>query len=130
LLSFFCLNILRPGFFHILKYRVVDPNWFNPDPDPAFLLNPDTNPDPTLIFCECKFSSFCPSKIVSTKFRSFNAILGWNGGHFKETFSARLKRNIGVRCYLATLTVWWEASARGGGGGSGSGFWIRNQKST
>jgi hypothetical protein len=31
----------------------------------------------------------------------------------KEKFSARLKRNIGVCRYLATLTVWWEVSARG-----------------
>jgi hypothetical protein len=26
--------------------RVVDPDWFNTDPDPAFLLNPDPVPDP------------------------------------------------------------------------------------
>jgi hypothetical protein len=26
--------------------RVVDPDWFNTDPDPAFLLNPDPNPVP------------------------------------------------------------------------------------
>jgi hypothetical protein len=24
----------------------VDPDWFNTDPDPAFLLNPDPVPDP------------------------------------------------------------------------------------
>jgi hypothetical protein len=32
----------------ILETKVVDPDWFNPDPNPAFLLNPDTDPDPTL----------------------------------------------------------------------------------
>jgi hypothetical protein len=69
-------------------------------PNPAFSLNPDT--------ANCKFATFYPSKIVSTKFRSFNAIFGWNRGNFKEKFSARFKRNIGVRRYLATLTVWWE----------------------
>jgi hypothetical protein len=25
---------------------VVDPSWFNTDPDPAFLLNPDPDPEP------------------------------------------------------------------------------------
>jgi hypothetical protein len=33
-----------------VRSRVVDPDWFKPDSDPAFLLNPDpdTDPDPTL----------------------------------------------------------------------------------
>jgi hypothetical protein len=26
--------------------RVVDPDWLNTDPDPAFLLNPDPDPVP------------------------------------------------------------------------------------
>jgi hypothetical protein len=26
--------------------RVVDPDWFNTDPDPAIFLNPDPDPDP------------------------------------------------------------------------------------
>jgi hypothetical protein len=26
--------------------QVVDPDWFNTDPDPAFLLNPDPDPEP------------------------------------------------------------------------------------
>jgi hypothetical protein len=34
----------------IYRTRDVDPDWFNPDPNTAFLLNPDpeTDPDPTL----------------------------------------------------------------------------------
>jgi hypothetical protein len=32
---------------HNLLFRVVDPDWFNTDPDPAFLLNPDPVPDPS-----------------------------------------------------------------------------------
>jgi hypothetical protein len=28
----------------IVQYRVVDPDWFNTDPDTAFLLNPDPDP--------------------------------------------------------------------------------------
>jgi hypothetical protein len=41
--------------FRKLFSRVVDPDWFNTDPDPAFLLNTDPdpasliNPDPDLV---------------------------------------------------------------------------------
>jgi hypothetical protein len=30
----------------MISRRVVDPDWFNTDPDPAFLLNPDPDPEP------------------------------------------------------------------------------------
>jgi hypothetical protein len=33
----------------IVNIRVVDPDWFNTDPDPAFLLNPDPDPVPDLV---------------------------------------------------------------------------------
>jgi hypothetical protein len=36
----FLLVVLRK------KAWVVDPDWFNTDPDPAFLLNPDPEQDP------------------------------------------------------------------------------------
>jgi hypothetical protein len=40
----FCILILL--FFYILA-RVVDPDSLNTDPDPAFLLNPVPDPDPS-----------------------------------------------------------------------------------
>jgi hypothetical protein len=37
---------IEGGFYKKHKTRVVDPDWLNKDPDPAFLLNPDTDPVP------------------------------------------------------------------------------------
>jgi hypothetical protein len=31
---------------HSIGTKVVDPDWFNTDPEPAFFLNPDPEPDP------------------------------------------------------------------------------------
>jgi serine/threonine protein kinase len=38
---------MAPEVFEVRgQHRVVDPDWFNTDPDPAFLPNPDPVPDP------------------------------------------------------------------------------------
>jgi hypothetical protein len=43
-LGFWIIGRFCKKFYRVI-YRVVDPDWFNTDPDPAFLLNPDPVPD-------------------------------------------------------------------------------------
>jgi hypothetical protein len=85
---------------YVALNRVVDPDWLNTDPDPAFLLNPDPNPSKKQNFRR----QFLSQILLKSKFES-NQIK--NTGVIHQIFFQKVPV-VSAILYLFSGNIFWK----------------------